>query len=62
MLQKVETKLYAIPAVFIVLRIWGTLQFFVSIVVFTIEEYNRNGCVSHGWNIVYMLLAVGQVR
>lgn len=61
-LRKIENKLMAIPIVFILLRMWGSLQFLVSIVVFNISgAIDSDGCVSLATYVVYYILAILQV-
>ena len=62
-LKQVEKKLYWIPVAFIILRMWGTLQFIFSIFVFATKAVNSTtGCVPKGIYYVYKILAVIQVR
>ena len=61
-LRKIENKLLAIPIVFILLRMWGSLQFLVSIVVFNVPgAVDSDGCVSLATYVVYYILAILQV-
>ena len=64
LLQRVERKMSAIPVMFIVLRMWGTIQFLVTIVVFNINGLvdERTGCMPEKLYYVYYVLAVLQVR
>lgn len=62
LLNKVELKLYAIPFLFIFIRMWGTIQFIFSIIVSENGGIDSNGCVmSHKLYIAYFALAVLQV-
>jgi len=58
--QKADRKFTLIPVVFILLRIWGTIQFFYSIVV-TRSIPNYNECVSNGVSIGFLILGYLQV-
>ena len=63
LLQRVERKMFAIPVMFIVLRMWGTIQFLITIVVFndgTVDKHT--GCMPDGLYYVYYALAILQVR
>jgi hypothetical protein len=56
----VETRLLLIPALFILLRFWGTLQFFVSLG--TSSKINPDtGCVPATLNTVFKVLGILQV-
>ena len=62
LLKHMEKKMYAIPLAFVLLRIWGTLQFLLSIVVFTKGgTIDETGCVSPAIYSVYLFLACIQV-
>ena len=61
LLKKVELKLSFIPVAFIFFRMWGTLQFFFSIVVFQLPAIDSTGCVPYGIYIVLKVFAVLQV-
>lgn len=54
----VETRLLLIPVIFILLRIWGTLQFFFSIA--TSDKITNEGCVPGSINMVFKVLAILQ--
>ena len=56
---RVETRLLAIPLIFILLRIWGTIQFFFSLAV---ADNVRNGCVPHSNHVAFFVLGILQVR
>lgn len=61
LLKKVETKLAIIPVAFIFFRMWGTLQFFFSIIVFQLSAIDSTGCVPYGVYIIFEIFAVLQV-
>ena len=61
LLRQVEKKLYAIPIFFILLRIWGTLQFIFSIGVFACHKVDQTGCVPPTIFHIYYILAIMQV-
>ena len=58
--QKADRRLTLIPVVFILLRIWGTIQFFYSIIV-TRSIPNYNECVSNGVSVGFLILGYLQV-
>ncbi len=63
LLKTMEKKLYAIPAAFILVRIWGTLQFFFSIIVFARPgAVDATGCVSYPIYVVFYFFACIQVN
>lgn len=56
---QIEWRLTAIPVLFILLRIWGTVQFIVSLSL----PHNPNGpCVSPQIQQAYLALGILQVR
>jgi len=55
----VEKRLLLIPLVFILLRIWGTIQFFFSIAT---SELNEEGCVPNWVATIYFMLGLLQVQ
>lgn len=57
----VEARLLLIPVIFILLRIWGTLQFFVSIAASDKIDKSTK-CVPHTINVVFQVLGILQVR
>ena len=61
LLRQVEKKLYAIPIAFIMLRIWGTLQFLLSTVVFSMPKIASTGCLPKYLYYIYYCFAVVQV-
>ena len=54
----VEKRLLAIPIMYIVLRMWGTTQFFFSLAV---SGTNVAGCIPSSVKIVYTVLGILQV-
>ena len=57
-LIQVETRLLAIPILFILLRMWGTIQFLFSLAVAgTVHE----GCVPNSVHIAFVVLGILQV-
>ena len=56
--QKADRKLTFIPIIFILLRIWGTIQFFYSIGV---SKYTKSQCVPEGVFYRYLVLGYLQV-
>ena len=62
LLQRMERKLYAIPIAFVLLRMWGTMQFVFSIGVFRSKHaVDATGCVEHPIYYMYYFLACMQV-
>ena len=61
LLRQVEKKLYAIPIAFVMLRIWGTVQFFISIGVFNVHKISYSGCLPKWLFTVYYAFAIIQV-
>ncbi len=55
----VEKRLLAIPILYIVIRIWGTLQFFYSLIV---SGSNDEGCIPSTVKTVYIVFGILQVR
>lgn len=63
-MKQIESKLFLIPFAFILLRMWGTLQFFFSIIVFhggpsLVDK--KTGCVPDSVFYTYKVLALFQV-
>lgn len=54
----VEKRLLAIPVLYIVLRMWGTLQFFYSLAV---ADQNINGCIPPTVRTIYLVFGILQV-
>ena len=60
----VEKWLLAIPVFYIILRIWGTLQFFYALAVSGIgvtHDEDHPGCIPQAVQIGYFIIAVFQV-
>lgn len=57
-IEQAEKRLMFIPIVFLILRIWGTIQYFYSIGV---SGRNRDGCIPHEVQIVFYFLGIMQV-
>lgn len=57
-MKQVDQKLIFIPVVFLLLRVWGTLQFIIS---FSISIHHCY-CVSHDAYIILYILAYLQVK
>lgn len=58
--ENVERRLKFIPIIFLLLRIWGTVQFFVSIAMEAIHpEYQE--CIPNAFQIVFLVLGILQV-
>ena len=55
---RVEMRLLAIPILYVVCRMWGTLQFFYSLGA---SPHIHNGCVSRDLHIVFLLFGYFQV-
>lgn len=55
---RVEKRLLAIPLMYIFLRMWGTTQFFYSLVV---SGYNKEGCIPPNIRTGYLVLGILQV-
>lgn len=58
MAENVEKRLLYIPLVFILLRIWGSIQFFFSLAV---DDDNRDGCIPNVVHTVFFVLGILQV-
>ena len=58
MRSEVKQRLLLIPIVFIVLRMWGTIQFFYSLAT---ANQNQYGCIPPTSRKVYLGLAIVQV-
>ena len=54
----IEKRLLAIPLLFILLRMWGTLQFFYSLAV---SEQNHGGCIPSSVRSTFMVIGILQV-
>ena len=54
----VESRLLAIPIIFILLRMWGTIQFFFSLAV---ADSIQNGGIPNSIHIVFFVLGILQV-
>ena len=57
--SNIEKRLLAIPLLFILLRIWGTLQFFYSLAV---ASQNHAGCIPNTVRNAFMIIGILQVR
>ena len=55
---QVESRLLAIPVIFILLRMWGTIQFFFSMAV---ANHVNDGCVPKNIHIAFFVLGILQV-
>ena len=55
---QVESRLLAIPVIFILLRIWGTVQFFFSLAV---ADSVNDGCVPNSTHVAFFVLGILQV-
>ena len=55
---QVESRLLAIPVIFILLRMWGTIQFFFSIAA---ADTVNDGCVPKSTHIAFFVLGLLQV-
>ena len=58
MRSEVKQRLLLIPIVFILLRMWGTIQFFYSLAA---SSQNHNGCIPPLSRRVFLALAIVQV-
>ena len=56
---RMESRLLAIPLFFILLRMWGTIQFFFSLAV---ADSVNNGCVPNSIHSAFFVLGILQVR
>lgn len=56
--SSVEKRLLAIPLLYILLRMWGTLQFFYSMAV---DHTNVSGCIPETVQRGYFILGILQV-
>ena len=56
---QVESRLLAIPIFFILLRMWGTIQFFFSLAV---ADQEKDGCVPNNIHIAFFVLGILQVQ
>ncbi len=57
-LARVEKRLLGIPLLYILLRMWGTLQFFYSLAV---DHTNKNGCIPPDVQKIYFAFGILQV-
>ncbi len=57
-IKRVDQRLLVIPLVFVLLRIWGTIQFFFTL---TISYYWDSGCVSKSIYYVHYSLGIMEV-
>ena len=57
-LKEVDNRLLFIPIMFLLLRIWGTIQFFFSIGV---ANHNVCGCIPKEIHTVFYVLGILQV-
>lgn len=57
-LNKIDNKLLLIPLVFVILRIWGFMQFFF---ILSVSKYFSRGCVSHPIHITHFVLGILEV-
>lgn len=58
-LAKVEKRLLAIPLLYILFRVWGTLQFIFSLAV---DHTNTYGCIPETVQRAYFVFGILQVR
>ena len=58
--EQAEKRLLYIPALFLLLRVWGTTQFFYSIGVSRYKEEDP-GCIPIGIHTGFMILGILQV-
>ena len=58
MVENVEKRLLYIPLMFILLRIWGSIQFFFSLAV---ADGNQEGCIPNVVHTVFFVLGILQV-
>ena len=58
MVENVEKRLLYIPLMFILLRIWGSIQFFFSLAV---DDDNQKGCIPNVVHTVFFVLGILQV-
>jgi len=56
----VESRLLAIPIIFVMLRIWGTIQFIISITTSSMIM-SHNGCISVGLLPTFKVFGILQV-
>ncbi len=54
----VEKRLLCIPLLLVILRVWGTLQFFFSLAV---SGTNHDGCIPHAVQTIFVILGLFQV-
>ena len=57
--EQAEKRLLYIPALFLLLRVWGTAQLFYSIGVSS--DIQEPGCIPHGIQIGFMIFGILQV-
>ena len=61
--KMVEKRLLAIPLLFIILRMWGTLQFFYSLAVAGTQNSNdQPGCIPQMVQVGYFIFGLLQVK
>lgn len=58
-MQRADKKLTLIPVVFILLRMWGTIQF---ITISAVDHLIYFGCVPYSYAVVFKVLAYMQVQ
>ena len=59
--RKAEYTLALIPVIFILLRMWGTLQFLFSIIMYEASLVDSTGCISKAVYYIYLILTCAQV-
>ena len=59
--EQAEKRLLYIPALFLLLRVWGTAQFFYSIGVSSSDDIQEPGCIPHEIQVGFMIFGILQV-
>ena len=58
---RVERKMIYIPVLFLLLRMWGTIDFFLNISMEAIDP-SENGCILKGFHTANLVLGYLQVH
>lgn len=59
--RKIEQKTLAIPIAFILLRMWGTIHFLFSIIIYASHSIDTAGCTSKSVYGIFITLVLLQV-
>jgi len=61
-MTRVNKILVFIPVLFIILRVWATVQYFFSVYVSRYHAIDNGRCIPAGLKVVHVILGVLQVR